>query len=109
MLCDRVAILQRGRVRSQGRLQDLMSSAVQWIEISVRGPLPELRSAERLSVSGEESLLRVSELAALGPLLEAVQRAGGQVLSVWPKRDTLEDLFLRETGGKDGTEATEEG
>jgi ABC-2 type transport system ATP-binding protein len=108
MLCDRVAILQQGRTRSQGRLQDLVSSAVRWIEVSVRGPLPDLPAAETLSSSGEESLLRVSDLAALGPLLEAVQRGGGQVLSVWPKRETLEDLFLREVGRKDGMEAMEE-
>jgi hypothetical protein len=31
-------------------------------------------------------------------LLSEVQRAGGQVLSVWPRRESLEDLFLREIG-----------
>ena len=68
MLCDRVAILEQGKVRSEGRLQELVSNAVRWIEVSVRGPLPELRGAERLSGSGDETLLRVADLAALGPL-----------------------------------------
>ena len=32
----------------------------------------------------------------LGVLLVALKELGGEVLSVWPKRQTLEDLFLRE-------------
>jgi ABC-2 type transport system ATP-binding protein len=109
MLCDRVAILEGGRTRSQGRLQDLVSGAVRWIEVAVRGPLPELGEAVRLSGSGEETLVRVPDLEALGPLLESVRQRGGQVLSVWPKRDTLEDLFLREIGRESGAETTENG
>jgi len=27
---------------------------------------------------------------------EAVQRGGGQVTSIWPRRRTLEDIFLEE-------------
>ena len=30
----------------------------------------------------------------------------GQVLSVWPRRETLEDLFLREIGGSGAKQAT---
>jgi ABC-2 type transport system ATP-binding protein len=98
MLCDQVAILDGGRLRSQGRLQELVSGSVRWFEVAVRGSLPELDGAEKVKSSGPESLLRVSDVTELGRLLEAVRQAGGQVLSVWPRRDTLEDLFLREIG-----------
>jgi ABC-2 type transport system ATP-binding protein len=98
MLCDHVAILEGGRLRSQGRLQDLVSGSVRWFEVAVRGSLPELGGAEKLESTGPDSLLRVSDVTELGRLLEAVRRVGGQVLSVWPRRDTLEDLFMREVG-----------
>jgi ABC-2 type transport system ATP-binding protein len=58
MLCDHVAILEGGRLRSQGRLQDLVSGSVRWFEVAVRGSLPELGGAEKLESTGPDSLLR---------------------------------------------------
>jgi len=98
MLCDRVAILRQGRVRAAGDLQEMVSGAIRWFEVSIRGPLPPGVPAEPLSRSGNDTLVRVDDIAALTRLLTAVQDGGGQVLSVWPRRDTLEDLFMREVG-----------
>jgi len=97
MICDRVAILDRGRLRACGRLADLVSSSVRWFEVSIRGAVPEGRF-ERVSSTGDEHLLRVPDIDGLARTLDATHRAGGQVLSVWPRRETLEDLFLREVG-----------
>ena len=36
------------------------------------------------------------------PLLAAIQEQGGEVSSVYPQRDTLEDLFLQEVRGEGG-------
>jgi ABC-2 type transport system ATP-binding protein len=95
MICDRVAVLDRGRLRATGKLSDLVSSAVRWFEVSVR--VPALAPGfEVLSSEGAEHLLRVADVEALSRLLDATRREGGVVLSVWPRRDTLEDLFLRE-------------
>jgi len=103
MICDRVAILDRGRLRSEGRLQDMVTGTVRWFEISVRGPVPESIDAECLSHSGDDRLLRVADVDALARVLGAVREAGSQVLSVWPRKDTLEDLFMREIGGGEDT------
>ena len=51
-------------------------------------------------------MLRVDDLDTLSTLLLRVKECGAQVRSVWPKRKTLEDLFLREirsnrNGGED--------
>jgi ABC-2 type transport system ATP-binding protein len=97
MLCDRVAILDRGRLRSAGKLADLVSSAVRWFEVSLRGTPPP-GPFEPVSSSGDEHLLRVPDVSGLTALLAAAARTGAQVLSVWPRRETLEDLFLREVG-----------
>jgi len=95
MICDRVAILDHGRLRAAGRLGDLISTTVRWFEVALRGAVPA-GPLQLLSSAGDEHLVRVPDVSALAELLETMRRTGGQVLSVWPRRDTLEDLFLRE-------------
>ncbi len=96
MICDRVAILKQGRLRSVGRLDEMIDRTVRWFEVTIRGPLPSGPEFDRLSHGGPDTLVRVPDVAALTRLLSACQESGGQVLSVWPRRDTLEDLFMRE-------------
>jgi ABC-2 type transport system ATP-binding protein len=96
MICDRVGILQAGRLRSVGRLDELISGAVEWFDVSVRSGAPQALPAELLSRDGMHCLLRVGDVDALARLLAAVRDRGDEVTSVWPKRQTLEDLFLRE-------------
>jgi ABC-2 type transport system ATP-binding protein len=96
MICDRVAILDHGRLRSVGRLDEMVSTRVEWFEVSVRGSLPEPGCATLLSRDGRHSLWRVPDVEALRDLMMAARDAGASVSSVWPKRQTLEDLFLRE-------------
>ncbi len=105
MICDRVAILVRGKVRFEGALEDLVSRRVLWYEVAVRGALPPGLPAELVSSSGAEALLRVPDVEALARVLSAARAAGGEVASVWPRRETLEDLFLREVaaGGPGAT------
>jgi ABC-2 type transport system ATP-binding protein len=98
MICDRVAILSAGKLSAVGRLGEMISESIRWFEVSVRGSLPETSEFERLSSEGDEHLIKVGDVVALARLLESVHGSGGQVLSVWPRKDTLEDLFLREVG-----------
>jgi ABC-2 type transport system ATP-binding protein len=98
MICDRVAILDRGRLRTSGRLADLIAESAPWFEVAVRGALPRDHGAELLSEEGEEHLLRVADEDALERLIDAVRAKGGRVVGVWPRRETLEDLFLRRVG-----------
>ncbi len=99
LICDRVAILDHGRVRSVGRLDAMVSRKIRWFEVTVRGSSPEGLPGEPLSSSGDSTLLRVADVDALRALLSQVAQNGGEVMSVWPQRETLEDLFLREVDG----------
>jgi ABC-2 type transport system ATP-binding protein len=101
MICDRVAILDKGRLRSVGQLHEMISETVKWFEVAVRGPLPGGHDYEQISTEGGQHLLRVREVGVLARLLEALNQSGSQVLSIWPRKDTLEDLFLREIGRAD--------
>jgi len=96
MICDRIAILDKGRLRSVGRLDEMVASGVEWFEVTVRGAFALPAGVTLLSRDGQRSLLRVSAVESLAELMAVVRESGAEVFSIWPKRKTLEDLFLRE-------------
>jgi ABC-2 type transport system ATP-binding protein len=98
VICDRVAIVDRGRLRSVGRLDEMISTQVEWFEVSVRGTMRAASCATLLSRDGGHSLWRVPDVDALAEFMVFARESGAAVSSVWPKRKTLEDLFLREIG-----------
>ncbi len=98
-LCDRVGVLRSGRLVKSGPLRELLRLDVEHLEVFVSGVedggagLPARRQ-ERV---GDRLRLEVDE-RQLGRVVAAVEAAGGQVLSVQPVRQTLEDYFFREMG-----------
>ena len=79
-----------------------MSSKPRWFEVAVDGEVPARWAAEAVSNRGAHTLVRVPDVESLTRLVAEVADGGGQVASVWPRRDTLEDLFLREVGEVEG-------
>jgi ABC-2 type transport system ATP-binding protein len=106
MLCDRVAIVFKGKLRSVGKLDDLVSHEAKWIEVSIRGPIPPDAPGDRTPAPDGSTLVRVDGVPSLTRLLAGVPAAGGEVVSVWPRRETLEDLFMREIGRAKAEERT---
>ena len=98
MLCDRAAIIQKGKLRWSGEVGGLVSNNVRWFEVSLRGQIPDSLPGERLPAAGEGVMLRVGDIDELARLLSAAQQSGAQVTAVWPRRETLEDVFFREIG-----------
>lgn len=98
MVCDRVAIVFRGKLRAVGKLDDLVSREAKWIEVSVRGPLPVGHAGEARKSPDGTTLVKVDGVASLTTLLTSLSGSGAEVVSVWPRRESLEDLFLREIG-----------
>jgi ABC-2 type transport system ATP-binding protein len=100
-LCDRVAVLRAGELVEVGRLDDILRIDVEYLEVLVVGLPPA--AAERLPhVRGRHSVggrwrLEVAE-QGLGATVQAIEQAGGRVLSVQPIRQSLEEHFLREIG-----------
>ncbi len=100
-ICDRVAILVRGRLHRLGPIGDLLEDPTQGIEIVVRGLAADV--LERLSHTARSAaplrdghLFVVAEAAAVGPFVQAALAAGGQLISVTPQRRSLEDIFVEE-------------
>lgn len=107
MICDRVAILVRGRVVRQGTVADLTRESSRY-EITVAGPPPAWVAADRL-VSGPEQATRFTlpgdDAADLQPVIDRLRNEGRTIVSVIPVRESLEDLFMRAVGVPDGVGA----
>jgi len=101
MICDRVGILVRGRLRAVGTVQDLVGTVVSSVEIVVTG-LPDagIQEAERQGGKvlrrGAQVLLRLDDPSRVDSLVELVLRSGGRLVSLVPHKRTLEDLFLEQ-------------
>jgi ABC-2 type transport system ATP-binding protein len=99
-LCDRVALLRKGRVVRQGRIDEILTTDLARMEVLATGGdppseeagVPGIHARHRM---GERWRLEVDE-ASLAAVIGSVERAGGRVLSVQPIRQSLEDYFIKE-------------
>ena len=101
MLCDRVSILRRGEVVVAGELHSLLGAGKRRSEITLANVPPALREAlaatEHLTREvGERVVMEVEGDAAVKQIVEQAFGAGARLESVMPKRETLEDLFVRQ-------------
>jgi ABC-2 type transport system ATP-binding protein len=100
LVCDRVSILYRGKIRKIGRVDELVIGGN--VEILALGlPSSSAFNAElsalgaKVEQSGRESLIiGDSENDVKNALIDLVRRSGGQLVSVTPTRRTLEDVFI---------------
>ena len=100
MLCDRVCILRKGEVVVAGALRDLLSAGNRHSEVTIGGASQRLREAlaSIASATREVGDLLVMEVEGDDAVRDVVQRAladGARLESVTPKRETLENLFVR--------------
>jgi ABC-2 type transport system ATP-binding protein len=105
-LCDRVAIMDHGKVIALGTPADLIESlgADQVIEFSVTNPLADdtltsLPAVKNLHNRGEIYALTVSEIGvALPALLAEIERQQSEIVTLTTHQATLEDVFVSLTG-----------
>jgi ABC-2 type transport system ATP-binding protein len=99
MLCDRVAIIVKGRIGHQGVIDPFIEGGAREAEVVLAGLPPELPAqleeifGAQLRGHGERVEVRVPEKNVRG-VLESALQAGAQVISVTPHRVSLETVFL---------------
>ncbi len=98
LLCDKVAIINRGRIHSVGRLDELLHPDHLRTEVTFRGRSPELLRALTPMVAelrhvGDYTVAVVEGRA--DDVLRVLLEADACVESVVPRRESLEDLFVR--------------
>jgi ABC-2 type transport system ATP-binding protein len=100
-LCDRVAILKRGRLVEVGGLAEILQRGGRAFEVIVSGVneacLAALRAAAaECKQTSAGAHLRVKDKAEVERVCALLRQHGGELVSVNPVRASLEDLFVRE-------------
>jgi ABC-2 type transport system ATP-binding protein len=100
VLCDRVAILKRGRLAQTGHLDELRARPNDPHQMEVMATGADAATLQQLLPNGQiaptPSGLRI-EIAAeneIEAVLAALRKAGGKVVSIQPIKQSLEELFL---------------
>jgi ABC-2 type transport system ATP-binding protein len=88
LICDRVAIVVGGRMRDVGPLKALLSPRLLHTEVVVEK-------------DGAQAAQRVPPDADVDAVLREALAGGGKIVSVAPRRESLEDLFVREVDAAD--------
>ncbi len=103
-LCDRVAILGKGRLLALGSLDELRRRVMPglWLEVELLGLIPANLKAHLAAIdgvlavepSGSALRLQVSQPAVIPAVAAAVIAAGGQLLRLQPQEISLEEVYF---------------
>lgn len=109
-LCDRVAILNRGRLHGLGALDEILKIKMQASEVLVGQPSPALvealgRWSDGVRRVGDKLSLTVPD-EKLYAVLDCVRQHQGRLLAVNPMRPSLEDYFYEMFGTEKVPEVT---
>ncbi|MCX5728368.1 MAG: ABC transporter ATP-binding protein [Nitrospirae bacterium] len=105
VLCDRVAIVLKGRLVACGRVTDLMDQgASHQVELVVDRLTPEgldhLRPlTDKVVLQGDRMLVVLKSQQQVGGALEIIRAAKASLVSLNPQKGSLEDFFIREVKG----------
>ncbi len=100
LVCDRVSILYRGKIRKMGRVDELVIGGN--VEILVMGldPTPTVTAeltalGAKLEQSGRDTLIiGKADIESKNALIDLIRRYKAQLIAVTPTRRTLEDIFI---------------
>lgn len=97
-VCDDVTILNAGRVAAEGELDALLNvdgrTSIRARDLGRELPAAVAAVAEHVAVSGGVWVFSLPD-AAVRATVDAIDDAGGRLISVAPMRDSLEDYFAR--------------
>jgi ABC-2 type transport system ATP-binding protein len=97
LVCDRVAVVDHGRVIAAGRLNELLARPQVRVRCSGLGAEARRGLSAFGEITDDEGWLTVSgiESSRVPELVEAIIEAGGRIYAVDPGQQTLEERFLQ--------------
>jgi ABC-2 type transport system ATP-binding protein len=106
-LCDRVGILNRGKLLEVGRLSEILDLSIAAVDVVLEGLRPEaeatvLRGARQLRRMGDRCHVAFATSEDFDAALPRLLEAGARLVSVNRVKETLEEHFVREIGGDAG-------
>jgi len=111
-IADHVAIIARGQLTAQGTPAQLIERANLGTDVTIRiaGDVDALTAgATHVRRTGDELSLTLPPDADVDAWLAKAREMAGKVVSVAPRHETLEDLFLRRIASADTTTDATEG
>jgi ABC-2 type transport system ATP-binding protein len=103
-LCDRVAILGKGRLLALGSLDELRRRVMPglWVQVDLLGDVPPglgthlsvLEGVQTVETKSDSLRLKVSEESVVPIIADAVVAAGGRLLRLTPQEITLEEVYF---------------
>jgi ABC-2 type transport system ATP-binding protein len=106
-LCDRIAVIDKGRIAATGATREIIARSSAPPTVSVvtnrpfrQGALAALREASDLVATENTARFRTTNVnAALADLVAVVAAEGVEITDLHVQRASLEDVFLELTGG----------
>ena len=108
-LCDEVAILRAGKLAAAGKLDELLTSddATRALEINVQGvefdairEQVEFIAGASIQPKPNGANIQVIDESDIEAVLQITRTAGGRLASIQPVKQSLEELFVKETSAK---------
>jgi ABC-2 type transport system ATP-binding protein len=102
-LCDRVAVLNHGRLQGCGELNAILRLGVTTTELVLEAPSAEVMAglvpyASSVIRTGERVRLEIAEESKVERSLEIILRGNAKLISMSPVKRSLEDYFLQKVG-----------
>jgi ABC-2 type transport system ATP-binding protein len=97
-VCDRVGIIIMGKLSDCGPIENLRNPKIKSFEICIKGlPIETINNLRErglpLIQRGEEAFIRIEEVK-VNDLLHDLLNKGGELISLIPRKETLEDLYV---------------
>jgi ABC-2 type transport system ATP-binding protein len=109
-LCDRVAVMNKGRILALGSLKELARKlwSVTWVDVTfhvkptenVAGSLKSQRGVIQVSAEGEALAVQVENEDAIPEVVRHLVNNGESILRVNPRDYTLEDIYFALQAGE---------
>jgi len=109
-LCDRVAVMNKGRILAMGSLKELTRKLwpVTWVDITfwetpaetVRGSLKTQRGVIQITGQGEAMQVQVENEEVIPKVIQHLTGQGASILRVNPRDYTLEDIYFALQAGE---------
>jgi len=103
-VCDRIVIIDRGKVIAEGTVADLIAQTIGsgrrvTILFESRAPEEDARLRERMEIAGDRGVCTIERVARdLPGLLDACAAAGAAVRDIEIETPTLQSVFIHLTG-----------
>ena len=97
-VCDRVGIIIKGKLKDCGPIENLLNPKIKSFEICIKDlPIETINNLRERGLSliqrGKEAFIRIEEVE-VNDLLQELLKKGGELISLMPRKETLEDIYV---------------